>query len=574
MLATLFFWVYTLSIGYCYGWGTTQLLVWMFKLERGGYHFSITWLLGVSVMTTMGAFFSIFMPLSWLAQLIILVGAVLIIVWGLRRGILPSRKVIRGQYPLKPAAWLLLILILCSALVLSIGKAANPDTGIYHAQAIRWMESYPAIPGLGNLHSRLAYNSNWLLANALFSFSFLGLRSFHLMGSVLFLVSLWYFFIGINDLLNGSTRPSHMIRLIYLPLAYLIIGADVSSPGTDLPAALLAWVILTETMAIKEDEQMTRTIRPLILVLLACFAVTVKLASVPLLLLAFYPLLFFLRERKLKSIFVLLGLGSVIIIPWLWRNVILSGYLIYPFPQIDLFNLNWKVPEAIATLDRDTIRAWALPRLPGQTDADILAMTMRRWVPRWFEYLTLNRKAIIAIIGLAPLGYLIAGLVSRKLRAQLILFLKHYATVYTIAYIGVLYWFFTAPLFRYGYNFTISVLALALLPILMLVDRWFNLKTVRSSIVIITLLIGFEGWVFYRIIDFDVIRRNALLPADYPTVPTHPCELQNATVWCAEEWDACWYEAFPCIPAADPMVAMRGESLRQGFMNIDDKGES
>ena len=33
------------------------------------------------------------------------------------------------------------------------------DTGLYHAQAIRWIEEYGVVCGLGNLHSRFAYNS-------------------------------------------------------------------------------------------------------------------------------------------------------------------------------------------------------------------------------------------------------------------------------------------------------------------------------------------------------------------------------------------------------------------------------
>lgn len=32
------------------------------------------------------------------------------------------------------------------------------DSGQYHFGAIRWIEQFPLVPGLGNLHSRLAYN--------------------------------------------------------------------------------------------------------------------------------------------------------------------------------------------------------------------------------------------------------------------------------------------------------------------------------------------------------------------------------------------------------------------------------
>jgi len=198
MAGTLIFWVYTTAILYCYGWMAMRLLARVLKLEAGRMHISITWLLGLCAVTTIGAVLSLFLPLGWPAQLILLAGALLIVIYGLRRGILPGREALRGEHALKPGACLLAGLIFCSALLLSIGKPANPDSGIYHAQAIRWMELYPAVPGLGNLHSRLAYNSNWLLANALFSFSFLGLRSFHLMGSATFLAAMWYFFCGVK----------------------------------------------------------------------------------------------------------------------------------------------------------------------------------------------------------------------------------------------------------------------------------------------------------------------------------------------------------------------------------------
>ena len=45
------------------------------------------------------------------------------------------------------------------------------------------------MPGLGNLNGRLAYNSSWLLLNAAFSAAFLGLRSFHVMAGLLFLIA-------------------------------------------------------------------------------------------------------------------------------------------------------------------------------------------------------------------------------------------------------------------------------------------------------------------------------------------------------------------------------------------------
>jgi hypothetical protein len=35
------------------------------------------------------------------------------------------------------------------------------DSGLYHFNAIRWINSYPIIPGLGNVHGRLAFNQSF-----------------------------------------------------------------------------------------------------------------------------------------------------------------------------------------------------------------------------------------------------------------------------------------------------------------------------------------------------------------------------------------------------------------------------
>ena len=44
------------------------------------------------------------------------------------------------------------------------------DTGLYHAQAIHWIEEYGVVKGLGNIHVRLAYNSALFALSALYSF--------------------------------------------------------------------------------------------------------------------------------------------------------------------------------------------------------------------------------------------------------------------------------------------------------------------------------------------------------------------------------------------------------------------
>src|SRR5271169_2804473 len=50
--------------------------------------------------------------------------------------------------------------------VRSCGPCQYYDTGLYGAPAVHWMQTYPAVPGLANLHGRFGFNSSVLLCIA------------------------------------------------------------------------------------------------------------------------------------------------------------------------------------------------------------------------------------------------------------------------------------------------------------------------------------------------------------------------------------------------------------------------
>ena len=65
--------------------------------------------------------------------------------------------------------WILgLITILFIALI-AARKITEYDTGLYHAQSILWLKQFPVVPGLGNLHGRLAFNPMFFPISALFT---------------------------------------------------------------------------------------------------------------------------------------------------------------------------------------------------------------------------------------------------------------------------------------------------------------------------------------------------------------------------------------------------------------------
>ena len=85
---------------------------------------------------------------------------------------------------------------------------------------------------------------------------------------------------------------------------------------------------------------------------------TVKLSGALILLLTLKPAVMLIKDKKIKDILLFLAAGFVMALPFFIRNVILSGWLVYPFTSIDLFNVDFKIPKGVAEYDSREIQVW------------------------------------------------------------------------------------------------------------------------------------------------------------------------------------------------------------------------
>jgi len=524
MIAALIIWLYSGALCYVYG-------ALFFKKTP----LALTLLAGLALLTVFAEFFSLFFQIGWLIHLVLLAGAI----WALT-----TRRIPRPEFKL-PGAWIplsVLMLILLLVLENATQRPTNPDTSLYHAQAIRWIETYPAVPGLGNLHGRLAFNSAWFVTNALFSFSFLGLRSFHLSAGLVFLAALFIFWQALPALAQGRSSASNLLKLGFLPLAFYVLGGELSSPGTDLPVSLLIWLVIVLWAEKIETEQPYHV--PL-MVLFACFAVTIKLSALPLMLIL-APLAW---QGSKHRWFRLAAGGALVLLPFLIRNVILSGYLIYPYPSIDLFNFDWKVPLEFANNDRLDVISFG--RYVGAGDP---MASFSTWFPIWLARQSLNRRLIFFAALLTPLVGIPLRFKPRPLWVG-----------WLVIYGGLLFWLISAPDFRFGYGFLLAALLLALVPwLLAALERFPALrKLLRTAISL--LLIAYLAFTLVRSFEARTFLERLWLPADYDRVPVDTCSLANAPASCARNYGYCSYANLPCSPGPRPWVELRGPSLGDGF---------
>jgi hypothetical protein len=123
----------------------------------------------------------------------------------------------------------------------------NYDTGLYHLNTMRWINTFPIVPGLGNLHGRLAYNQSFFTYAAALNFYPLFGHGRSVANSFLLLLTMATF---IDILRPIFRRPSLLVKsdpfryaavLFAFPICgYLAISSNgLSSPSPDLTSALL-----------------------------------------------------------------------------------------------------------------------------------------------------------------------------------------------------------------------------------------------------------------------------------------------------------------------------------------------
>lgn len=337
MLAALLFISYSLVILYQYGWVCAKLIGRLLVSEPGAdLPFPLTGLLGLCAVVTLAEMLSLFMPLGAQAHGVLLAGALLSLLWGWKKRLRDWHCKWEELRSTPGLFWLLGALVFLTILSNASQPPSNYDTGIYHAQAIHWFERFGAVPGLGNLHTRFAFNSSWLVGTAIFSFAFFNVQSFRLLTSVLFLLCCLYLLSGVKNHLQRRAAPSDTLALLLLPFSFEVLGSQISSPGSDLPVTLLFWVLALEWMKRSERGEAGFSLRSALFFSLCLFSLTIKLSSLPLLLLGLGVWMQAIRtDRKIGLGLALLG--GLLLAPWVALNVVLSGYLIYPYTSLMCF---------------------------------------------------------------------------------------------------------------------------------------------------------------------------------------------------------------------------------------------
>ncbi len=561
MVITVIIWIYAGFVSFSYGFFIWRLSNQMGKvIEPDHANFSLTVLTGLAFLTTIASYLSLFTRIGLLANIILLGGAIVILFWGRKDLRLSFRTYYSDAIHTQFLIWILGLFLLGVILIKTNGLSTNWDTGLYHAQAIRWIETYPAVPGLGNLLTQLGFNSAWLMTSSIFSFSFLGLNSFHVMDGFLLVVAFGVFLSKGNRLFRGEIKASNIAALGLIFLGRRLLTWEVSSPGTDLPATVLLWVLLVLGLEELESNE-TDFYRLSSLFILACFTTTIKLSSLPILLLL--AVLFIRRKlwRHKKFTLFLVSGCAILYLPWLARNIILTGYLVFPFAAIDLFRFDWKVPEKVVVDTADWIRSWA--RFPQSDKTVILKMTLPEWLPAWFrQQADIDRLILLSAVG----GVVVhgAGFLFERLSGNRSKEFFQYFLITLVAFIGGLFWVLQAPAIRFGYGFLGFLVIFPASLVAAKIVRMIPVKASQWTLwLLVVVLIAYQVPNLYA--SRSILSKYLLKPEPYPTPMYSSVQANGFILQSPDQNSQCWYIPLPCAPWYDGAIELRGNNLSDGF---------
>lgn len=561
MLEILLLWGYMLFVNICVGAGVLKLIYRIIGKSNKKVGFVSAVMAGVVAITVYAEYFSIFYKVGMLAHLLLLGIAIL-------SAVLCRDVFIKLYHDFRTISFswegVLYITFAIGIAYFSSRGIQHTDTGIYHAQTIRWYEEYGLVKGLANLQQHFGYNSACLAYASIFSMKWLLGRSVHVTtGFLAVFLCIW----ALAGLKYFKKHENNLVDVCRAGiLIYTMVNAEgLMSPATDYATMYLAFYIIVRWAELAAGKRALADTEDyaLLCVMVVCVT-TYKLSAGMLIVLVLYPAVQLIRKKAFREILFWLGAGIVVLAPYLIRNVLLSGWLIYPFASVDLFSVDWKVPIDYLQHDSDQIKVW------GRCLYDVTKVNapVWEWLPVWWNEKDTYEKMLIEanLAALVLDGISVIHGVWHREKIEWNQVLLHIAV-----FAGLAGWFCLAPFIRYGLVFLLEFPLLAM-------GSWFR----RMQNGMLRILAGYccMGiffllccyWSYYTVADMNWIKGHIKDPyylnqQNYDQVPVREMKVGTLTVYYPYESDNISYYAFPATAyqSMAERTVMRGSTIEEGF---------
>lgn len=532
---------------------------------KGNYSFIDLFFLGLCIVGSVICVTSLFVPSD--ANVLIVLVVVSLIFWVFAHKSRSEMLDIFRQRisKLNKIQYVLISVVFLILLSFVIMPPQLPDSFYYHIQNIMWNEEYHVVPGLANMIEQFGFNSNFFLLSSVF-----GLRS--IFGQFIYSLNALCFGMLIVWFITSYQKNKHgriitLLGLVICFIYFLVYKIHIASPSTDmLPNILIIYLIinvLNNTESIIEKN--------ILFWIIPFYCITLKLSSLFLCFFALYLIIWLIRNKSFKVLIYFFTVALMIIIPWLIRNIFVSGYLIYPFPAIDFFDVDWKMPLEYVVSSKKYIQAYAISVDAMHYSSDyVLNLPFTEKLKRWLSEQPLYESGVVFMALLSPLLMLFAykkNVSQKKIPASI-------WWAWVVAFVGFCFGIVMAPAVRFGFGFIVMAIGIPIYYILKRIKFIDWLFTSRMLIIFSFTLLLIVGALTARYVIgvndpdkpiLDILYKPLGLDSTRPgrELKITPVKVNNFYI---NRSDGLPMDgALPCSRNYIENIEMRGTDLQNGF---------
>lgn len=434
----------------------------------------------------------------------------------------------------------LFFMVSLAAVLAVIGRPGTGDIADYHLQGIKWAEWFANIPGLGNFNRPLANNNWWFNVQAFLGFSWAGVQSVYVGNGIFFITVFFWFFRS-----EPSSRAHQWLRSMFL--LFWVLSLKTAFIGAVTPD-----IVVTGTLFLLVDFSILLFVKPhlksqgiWVMLLLVSWVLTVKATALSFGMLLLPFMIEWVKQKQWKRLSLSVIPVLIFMLPWLIGNVIISGYFLYPFHQLDFFSVDWKLPKEMLQWETFSIKNWG--KISGQDVYITAQMSLMEWLPIWFSKLdVLNKLLVIGFVLCTPLIWLRVW--SKK---ELL-----WPALFVIS--GFTLFFVNGPHPRFLFGYMVSTLGIFL-----------YLFSDKISIEIPSIFWkGLLGvmllFLLVKTSSDGSLKQGWLQPKSYPSINVTSIEIDWFKAFETREGSTCW-DKWPCTYYMIPGTEMRGTEVAEGF---------
>jgi len=557
MLTTLLAWIYISFLSWMWGILFLQFIKKITGSELQLPHFSLICISGLSVITVIAGILSLFTPLGdWWAQFLFIFPCLVLF---FKKNPPAFFAALKKQFQnLHLFSIILLSACLLLILVMSTWTIVHPDTLGYHAQTIQWIEKYKAIPGLVHLHVRFGYQGLWFVDAALFGFSFSGTQGITFLNSA---VLFWFFVFLIGRIdQNFFKDGKKLYGLLWISLlsitlwSYTHVRLTATSASPDFIATLFILAIIY--LLLEKNLNYPDSSIWLLVAFLSLVAVTIKLSVVPVLLVPAAFALVGLVKRNTKLFFTIVFLSVITLFPFIARNIITSGYVVFPSTSIDVVNADWKYSPALTIKEKNYITAYAKkPGVTAEEIGDVNKMSTAEWLPSWWQNRAAADKTIMIVLVLSFIAILLS--LKKVIRSGFTPIL-----VLLTMFTGIIFWFLNAPDPRFGFGSILGFIAVTAYLVFKEKEIFIGKNALVAILAIVSgLVLAYTGYRFKNFFSKDqLLTPLGIEKSEYKTFDCNGIKINSQAAN-----NNFGITPVPCTDVDCEKFSPRGKEINDGF---------